>query len=126
MDLNTQVNDYVALRDKIAKLDKAHKEVMAPLRVELDEKNDSLLAQLTAVGADSVRTESGTVYRVTKRSATIADVSAFWEYVQTTQEWDLLDRRVNLTAATEYVASHNQPPPGVNYSSHYEVGVRRA
>jgi hypothetical protein len=126
MDLTKQVTDFVALRDKIKALDTEHKNTMGPLREELDRQNEELLAQLNAVGAESVRTAAGTAYKLIKRSASIADAAAFWEYVRTNEEWDLLDRRVNLSAATEYVAEHNQPPPGVNYSSHYEVGVRRA
>jgi hypothetical protein len=63
---------------------------------------------------------------MTIRTAWVADASAFWEYVLANSEWDLIDRRVNLTAATEYVAEHNEPPPGVNYTSYYEAGVRRA
>ena len=126
MDLTNQVTEFVALRDEISRLDKAHKEQMVPLREELNRKNEGLLAQLAAVGAESVRTAAGTVYKLVKRSASIADAAAFWAHVRTNEDWDLLDRRVNLSAATEYVAEHNSPPPGVNYSSHYEVGVRRA
>jgi hypothetical protein len=126
MDLTVQVTSYVELRDEIACLDKAHKERMAPLRQELDEKNAALVETLGVVGAESVRTAAGTVYRLTKRSASIADPAAFWDYVLTNEDWDLLDRRVNLSAATEYVNEHQKPPPGVNYSTYYEAGVRRA
>jgi hypothetical protein len=126
MDLTAQVTEFVALRDEISRLDKGHKERMAPLREQLDQKNADLLAQLNAVGAESVRTAAGTVYKLNKKSASVADASAFWEYVLSHEEWDLIERRVNLTAATEFVHEHKEPPPGVNYTTYFEAGVRRA
>jgi anaerobic glycerol-3-phosphate dehydrogenase len=96
-------------------LDKAQKQL-----------NSVLLSHLNGANAESMSTEHGTAYKSEKKSASIADPQAFMDFVIANAAWDLLDREVNVTATEEFVKSHNAPPPGVNYSSTFVAGVRRA
>jgi len=41
------------------------------------------------------------------------------------EAWDLLDRKANVTAVSDFIEENNAPPPGVNFSTTYVVGVRR-
>ncbi len=125
IDINVRINQYVALRDKIAALDKAHKEKLAPFREMLDTLGGVLLTHLSNIAADSVATPSGTVYRTIKNSATIADGAAFWSFVESQNAWDLIDKKANVTAVKEFIEQNNTPPPGVNFTSVSTVGVRR-
>jgi hypothetical protein len=125
IDINVRINQYVSLRDKIQALDKAHKEKMAPFREMLDTLGGVLLTHLDNIAADSVATPSGTVYKTVKNSASIADGGAFWNYVNTSGDWDLIDKKANVTAVMEFIEHHNAPPPGVNFTSVMTVGVRR-
>lgn len=126
LDLNKRVGQYVQLRDKIKELDDAHKEKMAPYRETLEQLNCALLAHLNNIGGDSVRTESGTVYKTEKKSASLADKSAFWAFVSTGGDWELLDWKANAPAVARYIEEHSALPPGVNYSVTHVVGVRRS
>lgn len=126
LDLNKRVDQYVRLRDKIKELDDAHKEQMAPYRETLEKLNSALLAHLNTIGGDSVRTESGTVYKTEKKSASLADKSAFWSHVQSGQDWELLDWKANAAAVARYVEEHGTLPPGVNFTVTHVVGVRRS
>jgi hypothetical protein len=47
-------------------------------------------------------------------------------FVKTTNNYDLLDRKANVTAVKDYVSENGTLPPGVNLSSIKTVGVRRA
>jgi hypothetical protein len=38
----------------------------------------------------------------------------------------MLERRVSKTAVDEYVAAHQDLPPGVNYTTAISVNVRRS
>lgn len=121
------VGKYVQLRDKIKQLDDEHKEKMKPYRELLERLNGLLLEHLKVVGADSSKTPAGTVYKTLKKSATIADAGAFRAYVIENRAWEMCDWRVNVTAATAFIEENEgELPPGVNYTTHYEVGVRRA
>jgi hypothetical protein len=124
-DVNVRIAQYVGLRDKIAAMDKAHKEKMAPFREMLDTLGGVLLTHLDNIAADSVATPSGTVYKTVKNSASIADGAAFFDFVTKNKEFDLLDKKANVTAVMEFIEQHNSPPPGVNFSSVVVVGVRR-
>jgi hypothetical protein len=125
IDINVRINQYVGLRDKIQAMDKAHKEKMAPYKEMLDTLGGVLLTHLSNIAADSVATPSGTVYKTVKNSASIADGAAFWQYVESSGEWDLVDKKANVTAVMEFIEQHKTPPPGVNLTSIMTVGVRR-
>ena len=125
MDVNTNVDEYIRTRDEIRDIESRHKDELRPYKQKLEELGSVLLEQLQAVGGDGVRTKSGTVYVTEKRSASLADPAAFMDYVISNSAWDLLDRKANVTAVTDYIAEFNAAPPGVNYSAVLTVGVRR-
>jgi peptide methionine sulfoxide reductase MsrA len=125
-DIATRVAQYVALRDKIKAQDEAHKIAMKPAKETLEQLNSVLLAHLNGLSVNSASTDSGTVYRTEKKSASLADGKAFMDFVIANAAYDLLDRKANVTAVEEFIKGNNAPPPGVNFSSTYVVGVRRA
>ncbi len=125
MDVNTNVDEYIRTRDEIRDIESRHKDELRPYKQKLEELGGVLLEQLQTVGGDGVRTKSGTVYVTEKRSASLADPALFMDYVVQNSAWDLLDRKANVTAVTDYIAEHNAAPPGVNYSAVLTVGVRR-
>jgi hypothetical protein len=99
---------------------------MKPLRETLESLNSVLLAHLNDMGGNSIATDAGTAYRTEKKSASLADSEAFMNYVIANQAFDLLDRKANVTAVEEHIKENDAPPPGVNFSSTFVVGVRRA
>jgi len=132
VDIDTRVNQYVKLRDKIKELEDQHKAQLAPYREALEQLNSTLLDHIQNVGAESIRTSHGTVYRLEKKSATMADKTAFWTFVVATGQWDLLDYKANPVGVKAFIDEQIEnknpnpsPPPGINYSTRYEVGVRR-
>ena len=116
---------YVKLRDKISAADDLHKEKMRPARDYLEALNAALLGNLNATGQDSAKTEHGTAYRSSRRTASIADAAVFRNYVITNQVWDVLDWKANATAVADLIAV-GTPPPGVNFTTVVTAGVRRA
>ena len=121
-----RVEQYVKLRDTIRELDDAHKTKMAPFREMLERLNGVLLDHLNQVGVDSARTGAGTVYRTEKKSASLADKTAFLTWIQVSGEWDMLDYKANPTAVQAFMDENNGAlPPGVNWSNTFVVGVRR-
>ena len=124
--IETRVEQYVKIRDIIRDLEKKHEETIKPYKDSLEALGSVLLDHLTTTGLESARTASGTVYRTERVSASIQDVSAFWGHVVGTESWDLIDKRANKTAVSDYVSVNGTPPPGVNYNVSHVVGVRRA
>lgn len=125
-NIDDLVHQYVTLRDKLRDADDKHKEKTKNAREYLEQLNSKLLERLNDVGGQSVKTEHGTVYRTTKKTASLADGAAFREFVKEHELFDLVDWRANANAIDDYIKENNAPPPGVNFSQHFQVGVRRS
>lgn len=124
--IDALVEQMVKTRDRLKEADDAHKEKTKVARDYKERLEAALLAKLNEVGGESVKTAHGTVYRTTRRSATIADGGTFREYVITEGAFDLVDWKANANAVDDFIKNEGTPPPGVNYSTAYTVGVRRA
>jgi len=125
-NFETRVAQYVQLRDKIADIEKRHKEELRPFKEMQELLNAALLQHMVSSKAESVRTSAGTVYRSSKGSASIADHKAFWAFVENNGAWDLLDKKANVTAVRDYIEENKNPPPGITYTERQTVGVRRS
>jgi hypothetical protein len=125
MNIETGVSNYVKLRDKIKELDDAHKVLMTPYRETLEQLNSMLLDHLNTVGIDNAKTAAGTVYKTEKKSATLTDKELFWNYILLSQNFDLLDYKANVVGVAAFIENNKQLPPGVNWTTRLEVGVRR-
>lgn len=140
-DVNTYIEKFVKLRDKRDAIKEKHKEELKPFTEMLDALGGILLDHLNANGIDRVGAAAGTAHKILKKSVTIADKEAFWTFVVTSGKWELIDYKASPTGVGEFLAEQEvaaaqaaaagQPPPaiaappGVNYVTHYEVGVRR-
>lgn len=125
-NIDDLVSQYIRLRDKIKEVEDAHKEKLKNAKEHLDSLNNTLLDRLNQLGGESVKTQHGTVYRTTRRSASITDGDTFRQFVIANEAFDLVDWRANAIAVDDFIKDQNAPPPGVNFSTTYTVGVRRA
>src|SRR5271166_1441084 len=132
IDIEKRVGQYVKLRDKIKEIKKRHEEELAPFTGALDKLNAVLLQHLNSINTESARTKEGTVTKSKKASCTVVDKSAFWTYVVTQGTFDMIEYKANVKAVEDYIAQQAErakldpatevgPPPGVNYSTRYEV-----
>ncbi|HLZ24524.1 MAG TPA: hypothetical protein VKQ30_20610 [Ktedonobacterales bacterium] len=126
VDIKTRIDQFLAIRDKISEIEKQHKDFLSPYKLAKEQLEGILLAYLQAAGLDSIAGSSGTAYRNTKRSATIADPEAFRQFVQANAAWDLADWRANAPAVHDFITENGGvPPPGVNYTELIAIGVRK-
>jgi hypothetical protein len=126
IDVEKRVGQFVMLRDMKAALKEKHDAEMKPINDTMEMIKDELKVALHSVNADNMKTSSGTVSLTTKYSASAADIGMFWTWVVTQAEFDMLDKKPNVTAIREYVEQHGVAPPGVNFNSFQDVGVRRS
>lgn len=121
-----RIEQYISIRDELKRMDDVHEKAKEKL-VELQNLLTGWLQSfMEKAGADNIKTKAGTCYSTTRYTASLADSEAFMKHVISTQDFDLLDRKANVTAVRAYVVEHNHLPPGVNLSSISTVGVRRA
>lgn len=120
------VRQYIFLRDRKKDLETKHRKELEEVNLYMDHVAGNLQTFLDNSGVESASTKAGTVYTTVRHSASLADPSEFMKFVIANEQWDLLDRRANVTACRDYVKEHDgNLPPGVNLSSLATVGVRR-
>lgn len=125
-NVETIVAAYIQVRDQKAELKAKQAEEIKRFDEALDKLEGMALAALQQAGAESLRTSAGTVYQSTRTSATVADKSAFMDYVKDNGAYDLLDVRANKTAVEDFLSQHQDTPPGVVIRREVTVGFRRA
>jgi len=125
IDVEKRVDQFVKLRDMKAAIEERHKAELKPVTDTLEMIKDELKQALNQFNGQNIKTNAGTASLTTKASASAADLNAFWTWVVTQGAFDMLDKKPNVTAITEYVNIHGVPPPGVNYNTRTDVNVRR-
>jgi hypothetical protein len=125
VDVEKRVGQYIKLRDLKAEMKAKHEEELKPVNETMGMIEEELKSALNAVNATNMKTDAGTVSLSTKASASAADINAFWTWVITQGQFDMIDKKPNVTAITEFVNQHGVAPPGVNYSTYQGIGVRR-
>lgn len=125
-DFLKRTEQFIQLRDKIKAIKDRHKEELKPYNEAQEALEAYIIQWLQALKLEHAATEAGTAYLTTKVSATVKDMSEFWGYILANQAWDLMDKRANAPAITAHIEKHGAPPPGVNYSTMLDLGVRRS
>jgi hypothetical protein len=117
---------YVKLRDGKRAEAQAFKERVAKIDAAMSKLEAKLLTQLDATGGDAIRTQSGTAYKTTKTSATVADWDALLKYILEENAYHMLEHRVSKDAVADFKEENNDLPPGVNWREEVCIGVRRS
>ena len=125
VDLGRLILNYVAVRDRKREIERKHKDYIKSYDQVLDEISSKLMKIMQDSNVDSLSTEGGTAYQVTKASATIRDPSAFREYVIEQTCFDLVDWRANANAVMKFIDETGFVPPGLNTHTFTKVLVRR-
>lgn len=124
--VEVRVAQFIATRDAIKAANEKHEASIKPL-VDLQNMLTGWLQRfMDTAGAQNIKTKHGTCYNTTRYTASLADPQAFMQFVRSTENFDLMDRKANVTAVRDYVEANGNLPPGVNLSAINTVGVRRA
>lgn len=124
--VSKRIGQYVQIRDKLREMEEQHEANKKPLIETQNLLTTWLTKILDDAGAQSVKTEHGTVYKSVRYTASLEDAKAFMDYVIANNEFDLLDRRANATAVRAHVEEKGGLPPGAKLSALETIGVRRA
>lgn len=120
-----RVSQFITVREAIQKLETELEEKIKPLRDIKELLSGWLITHLQKIGVESARTSFGTCSLSKKYSASLADPDGFMKWVIANNQFELIDRRANVTAVRAYLEETKSLPPGVNFSSYISVGVQR-
>lgn len=123
--IGTMVEKYIALRDKVHDIKETHKKQLEPYTDMIASLESLILAELERSGAKAMRCAAGTVYESVQTSVTVKDWGQALGFIQQNELWDLLEARVNKTAAMTVIEERAEPIPGVHVSQAAVLRVRR-
>lgn len=125
LQIDAVIKTYVSLRDKKAVIAAAFAAEEKAINEKLDKIGAWIKEQADAQGVSSFKTKHGTAYLNTTAFAQVADWDATLNFITANGAYDMLERRVSKKAVQAWVDQHKEVPPGINYGTRVDVGVRR-
>lgn len=120
------VKAYIKIRDKRKQLADDYEKQDKDLQESLDLIEEELLNICKETGADSLRTEFGTVSRRVAKRYWTNDWHSFYEFLKEHGALELLEKRIAQTNMVTFLEENpGVLPPGLNLESRYAVSVRR-
>jgi len=120
------VKTYVKIRDKRKELVDQYEKEDNNLKEALELIESELLEMCKEMGADSLRTEFGTVTRRVAKRYWTNDWHSFHEFLKEHGALELLEKRIAQTNMSTFLEENpDLLPPGLNVDSRYTVTVRR-
>ncbi len=119
------INAYVVIRDRKKELADRHKQEMVPFNEKLKLLEAGLLSALNDTGGESIKSKSGTAYRITRTSVKTDDWEAFLAFVLSNDLTHMLVHGAAKESVNEYIEANGTAPPGLAISTDNAIGVRR-
>jgi len=119
------ISTYLTLRDNRDAIKAELEGKLDTLKEQMEVIEMAFLDNMNRTGDQSIKTESGTVFRKTSTRVGIANWDETIEFIKLSGLYSLLNHAVNKTAVVEYVKEHGEPPAGVNFTQYDEVQVRK-
>lgn len=120
------VKAYVRIRDKRKAIAEAYEHDDNELKEALETIEAELLEICKETGADSLRTEFGTVSRRIAKRYWTNDWHSFHEFLKEHGAMELLEKRIAQTNMSTFLEENpDLLPPGLQVDSRYTVSIRR-
>jgi hypothetical protein len=98
----------------------------AELKEQLEAIEHELLEMCKSVGADSLKTQFGTVSRKVLKRFWTSDWHSFHKFVKEHDALDLFERRISQANMQQFLEENPEVlPQGLNVDSKYTVSIRR-
>lgn len=125
INIDDVIKTYIQLRDRVDEIKAEHKAQLAPFGAKMEKIEGWLQNQLQTQGLTNFKGTSGTAFLKEVTSATVADWDTTLPFIRENELWEMLERRVSKTVVDDYIESHGEVPPGVNFTRAIVVQVRR-
>jgi hypothetical protein len=120
------VQVYVKMRDKRAALSAAFEAEDNRISAQMDLVEAELLKMCKSIGADSIRTPFGNVYRTVRTRYETSDWEHMYKFITEHDVPQVLERRISTTNMKQFLEENPALMPiGMNVNNKYTVTVRR-
>ena len=120
------VKAYISMRDKRAELSKEYANVDKKIEEQMEMVEAELVKMCKDVGADSLRTEYGNVYRTIKTAYEISDWDNMYNFIIEHNVPHILQRRISSVNMKQFLEENpTLMPIGMNVNNKYAVKIIR-
>lgn len=116
---------YRQYREKKKALASEQKAVMKTLDDKLEAMENWLGLQLQINGAESMRTDNGTVYTTHTSRVKIVDWETAQAYIESSGNLHMYERKLSAKAVEEFVDETHQDFPGTQFSKQANIRVKK-
>lgn len=125
--LEKLIRVYIKMRDKKAELTQELEEKIAEVEAGMKTVKTGILDHMKEIGAESLRTDVGTVYRTVRTTYSTTDWESMHKFILEHGVPELLEKRIQQTNMKAYLEEHpDLLPPGLNANMEYSVTVKRS
>jgi hypothetical protein len=125
-DIEAIITKYLELRDAVEAINAKAKADAAVLKEAMSGIEAYMMKQAIETGQTNFGVKGvGTAFITTETHCSVADWNAVVEFAKANNMWDLLTKGVSKTVVAQYLEKTEQLPPGVNWSAHKVIQIRR-
>ena len=118
---------YIKMRTKKEEMNRELEAKISELEGKMRTVKTAILEHMKDVGAESIRTDSGTVYRTVLTRYTTNDWTSMHKFILEHEVPDLLEKRLQQTNLKAFLEENPDIiPPGLNANNEYSVTVKRS
>jgi|TARA_R100000005_G_C4902979_1_gene144258 hypothetical protein len=125
--MNKVVETYLKIRDERNRLTREYDAKDKELAADLASIEQVLLTSCNDIGADSIRTELGTVIKSTRESFVCGDWDNFKKFILDNEAVELLQQRIHQSNFKEFLSGREDEglPPGISSMREFKITVRK-
>ena len=118
---------YIKMRDKKAELTQELEAQISELDEKMKTVKTGILDHMKEIGAESLRTDAGTVYRTVRTTYSTNDWDSMNKFILQHSVPELLEKRIHQTNMKAFLEEHPDVlPPGLNANMEYSVTIKRS
>lgn len=117
---------YIKMRDKRKELLANYEEQDKKIEAQMILVEEELLKLCKDIGADSIKTQAGTVFRSVRTRYETSDWESMYNFILEHDIPQVLERRISTTNMKQFLDENpTLMPVGMNVNNRYTVTVRR-
>jgi hypothetical protein len=127
INANSLVETYLAIRRERERMAKKYEQEDAVFKEQMDRLEEAMLETCNAIGAETLRTQSGTIMKTLKENYICGDWDNFKKYVIENNALELLQQRLSQTNFKEFLSTRGEEgmPPGISTMREFKISVRK-
>ena len=118
---------YIKMRSKKEELNRELEGKISKLEGDMKTVKTAILDHMKSMGAESLRTEAGVVYRTVRTTYSTTDWESMGKFILEHGVPELLEKRIQQTNMKAFLEDNPDVlPPGLNANMEYSVTIKRS